>query len=279
MSDYRQTSELNAVCRRAGGGPVRVSEDLFRVLARAQHLAERTGGAFDVTCGPAVRLWRRARRTGEMPEPGRIAEALELVGHTKLRLDPATRSVALDRPGMQLDLGGIAKGYAADEALAVLRGRGVRRALVAASGDIAVGDPPPGERGWRISIEPFGAASGRAAGAAPPQLLLSNAAVSTSGDAEQFVEIGGIRYSHVVDPRTGVGVTGHGAATVVAADATTSDSLATAASVLGPAEGVRLADATPGAAALIVRHEGARASVSKSARWDDVPKVAPSPGQ
>jgi thiamine biosynthesis lipoprotein len=262
MSDYAQTSELNSVCRQAGGPPVKVSDDLFRVLARSQELAARTGGAFDVTCGPAVRLWRRARRTGELPDRARMAEALGLVGSEKLRLDAEARSVALARAGMQLDLGGIAKGYAADEALAELGRFGIRSALVAAGGDIAVGDAPPGERGWRIAIAPLGPD-----GAAPPELVLRDAAVSTSGDSEQFVEIDGVRYSHIVDPRTGMGVTERWSVTVVAPDATTSDSLATAISVLGPDGGVRLADATDGVAAMIVRPHPPGDAVVVSSRW------------
>jgi FAD:protein FMN transferase len=268
MSDYAQTSELNGVCRQAGGAPVVVSEDLFRVLSRSQELAAETDGAFDVTCGPVVRLWRRARRTGEMPEQSRIAEALALVGYEKLRLDRGARSVALAKAGMQLDLGGIAKGYAADEALAVLRRLGARSALVAAGGDIAVGDAPPGERGWRISIAPLDPAR-----AAPTQLLLQNAGVSTSGDSEQFVEIGGVRYSHIVDPRTGLGVKGRSSVTVVASNAATSDGLATALSVLEVADGMRLIDGTEGLAAMVVTRHSEREARFESTRWEHVPKV------
>ncbi len=264
MSDYSQTSELNGVSARAGSGPVKVSQDLFRVLARAEEVADASGGAFDVTCGPAVLLWRRARRTGELPDSRRIGEARELVGGEKLRLDRSARTVALTKPGMRLDLGGIAKGFAADEALLVLRGFGIRRALVAASGDIAVGESPPGASGWRIDIAPLDPSTAR-----PSTILLSNGGVSTSGDSEQYVEIGGVRYSHIVDPRTAVALVEHSSVTVVAPDATTSDSLATALSVLGPTEGVRLADATDGVAAMIVR---ARDGVATSSRWSRVRK-------
>jgi thiamine biosynthesis lipoprotein len=215
-----------------------------------------------------VRLWRKARRTGELPEKARVAEALALVGTDKLRLDRTTRSVALAKPGMQLDLGGIAKGYAADQALAVLGRFGIRSALVAASGDIAVSAPPPGERGWKIDVAPLGSD-----GPTPPRLLLRYAAVSTSGDAEQFVEIGGVRYSHIVDPRTGIGVTGRSGVTVVAQDATTSDSLATAISVLGSDEGLRLADATEGVAARFVSRQSSGDTVFESKRWSAVPIV------
>ena len=117
MSDYRATSELMTICRKSSGQWVKVSDDLFRILAKSQELARRTDGAFDVTVGPIVRLWRRARRTGEMPDPVSLARAVELTGYDKLHLDEKARSVRLDKPGMLLDLGGIAKGYAVDEAM------------------------------------------------------------------------------------------------------------------------------------------------------------------
>ncbi|HXG63505.1 MAG TPA: FAD:protein FMN transferase, partial [Blastocatellia bacterium] len=147
MSDYKETSELSRLCREAAGRPVKVSEDLFRVLAASQHLAARTGGAFDITAGPVIRLWRRARRTGELPDPERLAQARELTGYQKVRLDEKRRTVQLEKSGMLLDLGGIAKGYAAQEAMAVLKQHGIRNALVAAGGDIVVSAPPPGARG------------------------------------------------------------------------------------------------------------------------------------
>jgi thiamine biosynthesis lipoprotein len=154
MSDYRETSELMRLCRESGGRWVRISDDMFRVLAKSQEMSKHTGGAFDVTVGPVVRLWRRARRTGEMPDPQVLARAIELTGYDKLKLDEKSRSVRLDRPGMLLDLGGIAKGYAADRAIAVLKRRGIRHALVAAGGDIVVSRAPPGASGWLIGIAP-----------------------------------------------------------------------------------------------------------------------------
>ena len=151
---------------------------------------------------------------------------------------------------MRLDLGGIAAGYAADEALTALNQKGVTRAMIDASGDIVVGDPPPGTEGWRIGIAPLTDPKG------PPSrfLLLKNASVTTSGDAFQHVEFGGKRYSHIVDPRTGLGLTDQSSVTVVARDGTTADSLATAVSVLGPTRGLELIERTAGAAALIVRN-------------------------
>ncbi len=265
LSDYRDGSELMALCRQAGGPAVRVSQDLFRVLAEAQAMARRSGGAFDVTVGPVVRLWRRARRTGQWPDAPRLAEARARIGYRELALDRRTRSVRLAKPGMLLDLGGIAKGFAAAEALAVLEGFGIRSALVAGGGDIVVSEAPPGAAGWRIAIAPL-----NRNGTPPPRLLLRNAAVSTSGDAEQAVEIGGVRYSHIIDPRTGRAVVGRSSVTVVAPAGALADALATAASVLGPRRGLRLVDATPGAAALFLQASGAHVRVYPSKRWNAI---------
>jgi thiamine biosynthesis lipoprotein len=270
MSDYRETSELTKLCRAAHGQWVEVSDDLFRVLSLSQRLARRSGGAFDVTIGPVVRLWRHARRAGRLPDDERLASARVLVGYDKLHLDEKTRSVRLTRPGMALDLGGIAKGYAADRAIGVLEQFGIRRALVAAGGDIVVSDPPPGAQGWVVGIDQIQSSGGPVA-----SLLLRNRAVSTSGDREQFLEAGGVRYSHIVDPRTGIGVTGQSSVTVVARECTTSDGLATAASVLGPESGVKLIDATEDAAGMFVRAAGEGAQVTESLRWNTVPKARP----
>jgi FAD:protein FMN transferase len=265
MSDYRPASELMLLCQRSGGPPIEVSEDLFNILAQSQMLAERSDGAFDITVGPVVQLWRRARRRREMPDPQRLAQALELVGCDKIQLDETTRSVRLTTKGMLLDLGGIAKGYAAGEALKVLKRRGIESALVAAGGDIAVSAPPTGKRGWNIGIS-WPESSGK-----PPRrfLLLRDAAVSTSGDAEQYVEIGGKRYSHIVDPKTGTGLLDRSSVTVIAPNGAASDGLATAVSVLGPEKGLALIDATEGTAALILQltEQGLRSFCSK--RWKD----------
>ena len=266
MSDYRATSELMMLCGRSGGEWVKVSAPLFDILARSQELSMVTDGAFDVTVGPVVRLWRRARRTGEMPDQGSLAKAMQLVGYRKLELDKKTRSVRLAKSGMLLDLGGIAKGYAADEAIAVLKQNGIRSALVAAGGDVVVSGPPPGARRWVIGIAPIDRTN------EPPKdyLYLSNAAVSTSGDSEQYVEIGELRYSHIVDPRTGLGLTNRICVTVVSRSGTVSDSVATAASVLGSERGFRLINETKGASGLIrqVTPEGIRtlSSIPKDAQ-------------
>lgn len=251
LSDYEPDSELMQLCATAGQGrAVPVSRDLWHVLERSQKLAKATDGAFDVTAGPLVRLWRRARRTGKLPDPQLLQQARQAVGFELVRLVPECQSVELKQPGMQLDLGGIAMGYAADEALRVLRERGMPRALVDASGDIAVGDAPPDTAGWRIGVTSLEADQ------PPPRyLLLSHAAVTTSGDAFQHVEIGGRRYSHIIDPATGLGITEQRSVTVIAPDCMTADSLATALCVLGPERGLEFIKKMSGAEAVFFWRE------------------------
>src|SRR6478609_3582872 len=152
MTDYDPESELMRLCRQPVGQPVPVSTELFEILAESRRVAELSAGAFDPTIGPVVRLWRRARRTEALPSPEQLAHAQESVGWRRLLLNAQNQTITLLATNMQLDLGGIAKGYAADAALKVMRERGIRCALVAASGDIAVGDAPPGQDGWRVSI-------------------------------------------------------------------------------------------------------------------------------
>ena len=264
FSDYDSDSELSRLSRTAGQGKaVPVSRDLWLVIARAQALAERTDGAFDITVGPLVNVWRRARRKQELPPPELIVEMRARVGFKKVRLDPQARTVELLMPEMRLDCGAIAKGYAVDEALAVLRSRGIARALVSGSGDMAAGDAPPDAPGWKIEV-----AALDVPGAPPAQIVhLENRAIATSGDIFQRVEIGGKRYSHIVDPRTGTGLTDHSLVTVLAPDCMTADSLATAVSVLGPERGLRLIEDTPDTAARIARKPGDKIEFVESARW------------
>lgn len=232
MSDYVASSELMRLCARAGGPSVKVSDELFFVLSRARKVSEESDGAFDVTVGPLVRLWRIARKTRRLPDAEKLQAARALVGYKLVELDEKTRTVRLLKPGMQLDLGGIGKGYAADEMLKVLADHGLKHALIAAGGDITVGEAPPGRDGWVVAIAPVEASK-----EGPRYLTLVRASVSTSGDAEQFVEIDGKRYSHIVDPRTGVGLIGRQSATVVAPDGITADSLTKVVAILGPQRG------------------------------------------
>jgi thiamine biosynthesis lipoprotein len=267
FSDYDSDTELSRLSQSSGQGKqVPVSSDLWRVLEKSQTLAAETDGAFDITVGPLVNLWRRSRRKHEFPPAELLAQMRARVGFKNLILDPATNTAELRLPDMRLDLGAIAKGVAADEALKVLRERGVPRALVAASGDMAVGDPPPDADGWRIEV-----AALDAPGAPPPEIVdLKNCGIATSGDVFQHVEIDGVRYSHIVDPRTGLGLTDHSLVTIIAHDCTTADGIATAVSVLGPKKGMAFVESQPGVAAHIVRKPNAKIEAIVSARWEKV---------
>ena len=264
LTDYDPDSELMRLAAKAGGPPVPVGPDLFEVLARSKALHGRSEGAFDVTIAPVVRLWRRARREKVKPDPELLEKALALVGSDAIVLDPSKRTVELKRPGMKLDVGGIAKGYASEEAIKVLKREGITSALVAGSGDVVVSGPPPGRAGWTIAVAPLKA---EAEGGSSPTILLKDAAVSTSGDAEQFVEIDGVRYSHVVDPKTGLGLTERRSVTVIAPEGITADGLDTAACILGPEKGLALIESTPGAAGLFVRMTSNGQEVRESKGW------------
>ena len=233
MSDYRDESEVRRLTRRAEDW-VTVSADLYRVLAEALVLAERSEGAFDPTVGPVVNLWRTARGSGRLPSPDALQAARTRVGWKLVQLDPARQAVRLAMPGMSFDLGGIAKGYILDRALEAARAEGISALLLIAGGDIVAGEAPPGRPGWNVEV----------AGAGPElqdrAAALVNAALSTSGDSEQFVVIDGVRYSHVVNPRTGRPLTDGRRAYVIARSGAIADGLATALTVMDSVAAARL---------------------------------------
>lgn len=245
LSDYRADSAVERLARMDAEESAGWEVELIDALGRARWVSRESGGAFDVTVGPVVRLWREARRARVLPSADAIAAARGLVGWERLRVDHAMRAIAGWSEGMRLDFGGIGQGIGADCALETLRGVGVACALVDVSGDIALGDPPPGERGWSVLV-----AEGQ--DGARETLCLARCGVTTSGEAEQFVEVGGERWSHVVDPRTGWALTRAVRTTVIAADATEADGLATAVSVLGVERGVELAERLRGVEARVV---------------------------
>ena len=248
MSDYKLDSELMKLCREAAAGkPRSVSPELSFVLRESVQLSEATNGSFDVTVGPIVRLWRRARRQKKMPSEERLAEARALTGFGHLKV--GSKTVTFARSGMRIDLGGIAKGYATDEALKVLKAHDMPVSMIDAGGDLRIGDAPPDRTNWSVLIAPLERDSDDSSQPATPTepplvLKLQNQAVATSGDKYQFVEIDNVRYSHIVDPHTGLGVTLQCSVTVVANDGTEADSLASAVTVLGPERGLKLIEAT-----------------------------------
>jgi thiamine biosynthesis lipoprotein len=264
LSDYRPDSELRQLNARAGQWTV-VSAELFEVLVKAVEIARASDGAFDPTVGPLVALWRESRRTGRLPEREAVGSAGALTGWRHLAFDRPRRAVRLALPGMQLDLGGIAKGYILQDALRILRARGVASALLESGGDVVVGDAPPGRAGWQIDSGDSDAAFQARA------RRLTMGALATSGPTAQFIEINGVRYSHVIDPRTGLGVTNHVVARVIAQDAATADALATALTVVGQDGARRMLDRFPDVA-VSVKASVTRAEAQPPGRRE--PRVA-----
>ncbi|MEO2164349.1 MAG: FAD:protein FMN transferase [bacterium] len=230
LSDYDPTSELRRLTGpQSEAGAVRVSSDLMAMLLVARAVHAQTDGAFDLTVGPLVRLWRRAFRQGELPAPDSIDRALEQVGMDLLVLLPEDSQVWPTRAGMGLDPGGIGKGFALDRALAVITEAGIDSALVEGGGDLVVSGPPPGQEGWRIALD-WGP------DASPDRhLVLAHGAVATSGDLYQALRLEGQAYSHILDPRTGWALLGGRRASVVAPTGAQADALASALCVAGPA--------------------------------------------
>jgi thiamine biosynthesis lipoprotein len=267
LSDYDPASEISRLSQRTADGamsePAAVSEDLFRVLQRGQEIAGKTGGAFDVTVGPYMRLWRRARELHELPTEERLEKTRPSVGYQHVRLDPDLRTVQLLAPKMRLDVGGLALGYIADEAVAAARAAGAPAVLVDAGGEISTGDAPPGQSGWTVAVQSL--KNPQEISGLP--VLVRRACVTSSGDTRRFIEIGGSRYSHIIDPRTGLGLTRRIGATVIAPDGMTADALDTAVCVLGPERGLELIEQTPGAAGRITTIDSDRVAVYESKRW------------
>ena len=260
LSNYKSDSEVNRLSASSPHeSPESVGQHLGYVLQQSEHYSQLSDGAFDVTIGPVTKLWRRARRTHRLPSEDQLHEALAAVGYRKLKLGSDGRSVQMLQPGMLLDLGGIAKGYALDVALGKFRTAGIERVLLDGGGDLLVGAAPPGQSGWKIGIGDVEGDPDRLA-----SLQLTHRAVATSGDLYQFVEIDGVRYSHLVDPRTGLGLTQRSSVTVIAPDATAADALASVVSVLGPERGVRLIESLPEVEVRMLTLENGQVRVHRS---------------
>ena len=227
-SDYDSSAELYKLQFAAVGKPIKVSSMLMELLCTASQAYKDADGSFDITVGPLSGLWRNARKSQIFPTATAIKEARKCIGFNKVQLDSSAQTITFLQPNMQLDMGAIAKGYAADKVLALLKSRGITTALVDAGGDMVGAGMPPQKKGWTIGIN----VPGQQEKLLERKLVLSNKAVATSGDAFQFMLHEGIKYGHIIDPRTGYGVTFQRNVTVVAPTATTADWLATACSIL-----------------------------------------------
>jgi FAD:protein FMN transferase len=228
MSLHRADSELARVNATAAQRPLRVSPDLFVVLSNALEIARHTGGSFDPTIAPLTQLWGFLWKEHRLPSPAEIEPVLSRVNYELVEVNAEGRTVRFKTNGVTLDLNAIAKGYAVDCALEKLRAFGVTNAMVRAGGDLRVAGAPPGRRSWAVQIEDPARRGERRT------LSLRNAAVSTSGSYENFFEAGGRRYSHILNPRTGMPIEGIASCTVIAPTCMQSDAWATGLFVLGP---------------------------------------------
>ena len=246
LSDYTDSSELNRLCARAGKSSFKCSPVLLDILLQSKHAYEKSMGSFDITLGPVTRLWRKARKEKIFPNPALVKEKLALTGFNKIQMDSITHTVSLQQAGMQLDLGGIGQGYIAQQVINYLKSRYIKNALVDVSGDIVCIGMPPGTKGWTVAVNLPESENELL----PKPLLITNKAVTTSGDVYQYMEHDGKRYSHIVDPATGYGITSQRNVTVIMADGTTADWLTKACSILSIAKAKKLATSL-GAAVLI----------------------------
>ncbi|QHT69779.1 FAD:protein FMN transferase [Rhodocytophaga rosea] len=243
LSDYKEDSELSRLSISSGTGKkIKVSDDLWQVLQQSVALSQQTNGAFDITVGPYVQLWRRASRQQQLPSEEALQKASQSVGYQYIRFYPDEQMVEITRPGMRLDAGGVGKGYAVDEAMKILQQQGIQSALVDGGGNILVSKAPPGKKGWQVELS---------SSAGNISVELQQTAVATSGDLYQHIELDGKRYSHILDPRTGLGLTNQIMVTILARDGITADLYSTAVSVLGPQHGLALVERTKHAAAII----------------------------
>ena len=213
LSNYLPASEWSGVNRDAGVRPVKVSAELFELLSDCLTYSEQSDGAFDITVGPLVKVWGFYKGEGLLPRPAAVADALGRVGYRRVRLDASARTVTFTHPGVELDPGGIGKGYAVDRMVKVLKRRGVDIALVSASGSsiYGMGAPPSEPEGWRIPVRAAGDPDKPAA-----EVFLKNMSISTSGSYEKFFWAGGRTYSHIFDPRTGQPAQGASSVSVMA---------------------------------------------------------------
>ncbi len=237
-SDYLPASELNRLSNTSGMDSfVKLSPQLYGIILTGKKAWELSDHNFDITIGSLSQLWRKARKTNTFPSTEEVTNAKSFVGLQNIIIDTITHSVKILKQGLQLDLGGIAKGDVAQKLVDYLRDKGVRHALVDAGGDIAMSEAPPNATGWKVAVNI--PENGEAF--LSKNLLIQNKAVATSGDIYQYIVHNGRKYGHIINPKTGYGITSQRNVTVIADDGVTADWLASACSVLSLSEAKKIA--------------------------------------
>jgi thiamine biosynthesis lipoprotein len=228
FSDYNSESEVGKLALQTNQTDIKVSDELFAMIVRSKEAWARSGKAFDITIGTLTRLWRKVRKENRFPSDAEIKAAKDLTGFKNLTINERSKTISFKKPGIRLDFGGIVPGYASQRVTDFLKSKNIDIALVDASGDIVIGDAPPGKDGWAIGINLPESENE----VWDKQLELKNFAVSTSGDVYRYIVHEGKKYSHIVDPGTGYGVTSQRNVTVITRFGTDADWLATACSIL-----------------------------------------------
>lgn len=254
LSSHMPDSELNRLNNLPVNQKMRISNELWDAINAGKNWHSETLGVFDITAGPIIKMWKTASKNNLLPSDEEIKTALKSIGAEKIILEHADSTV-LKKSQISIDLGGLGKGFTADNIIALLKGHGVTSALVAMSGDInALGYRPDGKP-WRVGIQDPRFPEN------PDALVtvveLKDMAVSTSGNYRRFVEIGGKRYSHIVDPRTGLTAEEVPSVSVIGPDTVTTDILGTALSILGVKQGLKLVESMKGVEALFMEVNGA----------------------
>jgi thiamine biosynthesis lipoprotein len=237
FSNYDSSSELSKINASAGLLPYKMSTAMLDLVQKSQYAYIQSKGAYDISIGPLSSLWRKARKAKLFPEASTVLATKKLVGFAQIKINKRLGTIFLPNANMQLDFGGIAKGYIAQWVINFLKANGIQQALVDAGGDIVMSGPPLNQQGWLIGVN---------LPETTDQLLnkklqLSNCSVATSGDVYQFIEYKGVKYSHIINPLTGYGVTNLRNVTIVAKTGATADWLATACSILPIKEAKQLA--------------------------------------
>ena len=238
FSDYDRESEISLLAAHAGKQPQKISNALFDVMMLSLEAEQKSRQTFTVYTGALTKLWRNARRESRFPAKKKVRQALRLSSKKHFKFFPNDSLLIIAGKGASMDFGGIVKGYAAQKVIDLLQANNIDHALVDAGGDIVMGDPPPDKEGWSVGVN----LPGEDAELAEHRLLIKNKAVATSGNMYQYIEHGGKKYSHIINPKTGYGITEQRQVTVIANDGATADWLATACSILPISKALKLAE-------------------------------------
>lgn len=237
FSDYSATSQVGKLASMAVIKDQKISNELLELILRSKDAWKRSGKTFDITIGALTQLWRKAKKENRFPSPDEIKAAKDKTGFEHLIINENTRTISFTKPGMSFDFGGIVPGYVAQKVMDLLESKNINNALVDASGDIVMSEPPPGKNGWTVGIN-FPESKYEML---DEKLELKNFAVSTSGDVYRYIIHDGKRYSHIIDPKTGYGVTSQKNVTVISKNGADADWLATACSILPVKKALALA--------------------------------------